>query len=146
MAISFDVKNAIASGGNLARSEMDRTSITISDVMSTWYVFKQIQQLPTGMTDGTLKHEDLLTSPSIKGIQCKLTVWEKNINLTGHPGYSFSTEWKGHLQKCRQPYQGRTSPVCLSHITLSGRNDKDEERRARELDQACQETCHQAQL
>ena len=61
---------------------------------------------------------------------------KKNINLTGHLSYVFSTEWKGHIQKCMQPYQGRTSPACQSHIALSGRNDTDEKRRARELNQA----------
>ena len=71
---------------------------------------------------------------------------KKNINLTGHPSYVFSTEWQGNMQKCMQPYQGRTSPVCQSHIACPGRHDTDEDRRARELDQACQDTCHQAQL
>ena len=45
-----------------------------------------------------------------------------------------------------QPYQGRTSPVCQSHIAHPGKHDTDGEQRARELDQACQDTCHQAQL
>ena len=37
MAVSFDDKNAMTSGENLdsAMSEMDRTSITIADVIST---------------------------------------------------------------------------------------------------------------
>ena len=45
-----------------------------------------------------------------------------------------------------QPDQGRTSLVCQSHIVRPGRHDTDEEKRDRELDQACQDTCHQAQL
>ena len=71
---------------------------------------------------------------------------KKNISLTRHPSYVFSTKRKGHTQKCMQPYQGRTSAVCQSHIALPRRNDTEEERRARELDQTSQDACHQAQL
>ena len=70
----------------------------------------------------------------------------RNYKLTGHPSYVFCTERKRHIQECMQSFQGRTSRVSQSHIALPGRNDTDEERRPRELDQACQDTCHQTQL
>ena len=71
----------------------------------------------------------------IRGLSVNWQSEKKNINL-----------WKENIPKCMQPYQGRTSPVCQSHIAHSGRHDTDEERKARELDQACQDTSHQAQL
>ena len=81
------------------------------------------------MTDGTLKCEDVYTSSGLTETHCKLTVWEKEYqsHRTSQLCLQYWTE--RHIQKCIQPCQGRTSPVCQSHITLSGRNGTDEERR-----------------
>ena len=76
---SFDVTNAIAScaTADWALSEMDSSSITMPDVMSSEDVFTEVQQLLSSMTDGTLKCEDLSYSPSLTGIQSKLTARKK---------------------------------------------------------------------
>ena len=62
-----------------ALSEMDSSSITMTGVISSENVFKEVQQLLSRMTDGTLKCEDLSYSPTFTELQSKLTAWEKEL-------------------------------------------------------------------
>ena len=75
----FYVKNAMAlcATADSALSEMDSSSTTMSDVMSSEDVFAEVQQLLSSMTDETLKCEDLSYSPSLTEIQSKLTARKK---------------------------------------------------------------------
>ena len=119
--------NAMTSGGNLdsAMSEMDRTSITTHD---TWCDVKLrcLETSPTAHHLWQMELWSVKTYVHLQVLQRFSINWQsvkKNINLIGHPSYVFSTERKVHIQKCIQPYQDRSSPVCQSHIARPGRND-----------------------
>ena len=122
---SFDVTNAMASCGtsDSALSEMDCSSITIPDVMSSEDVFAEVQQLLSSMTDGTLKCEDLSYSPSLRKIQSKLTARKRELQshrtsrlwlqyldmihlLKMHRNAERTGQWEEqlHILKSMQPY------------------------------------------
>ena len=121
---SFDVTNAMASSGtsDSALSEMDSSSITMPGVMSSEDVFKEVQQL-SSMTDGTLKCEDVSSSPTLTELQSKLTAWKKELQSQGtsrlwlqyldmihllkmHRNAERTGQWEEqlHVLKSMQPY------------------------------------------